>query len=161
MQFDSPFMQGGEVTLDDVAFAAFVCSKLMREGIPLLMDGNLDLALTEWGREFGEIDFEQAHKDLETHIANYMKWPAIWADTKSTKQSNIEWPFRFVADVALSTSWAEEYIWDMAINRLACYRACIAEDNGHEVQTQTAKSIIERIHEMGLQESDEVIQGDG
>lgn len=149
MFLDSPFVIASKITTESIVVAAHVLTTKWATGIDQLLHPDTD-AIVEWGCKNKECDWINSSRLIEQHIEKYLSnLPEIWR-SKETKNvpSAVPWPYLCVVTMMQNLKGlTEEQIWDMPINRLLCYRACIAENNGHELVTQKQKEAVKFLKE--------------
>lgn len=147
LQFDSPLLLDDlqHATPEAVIFALYVCGLSFGDGGEAIMRPDTFLKDAEaWGRRLEDPDIAQAAIDFRTYRHNYARLPQLWSQEGKTSQSSIPMPFKMVATVLSRVSGISELAaWDMPLNRLACYRASVAEDNGIDVVLDRIQKIID------------------
>ena len=160
--FKNPFIVGGEYGTSAVTQAVWICQTEFETGPSRLMDSRqLYHDCYAWASSLGDFDIVHAAEELQQYIDDYTNIPKIWKKQKSGGNSAIVLPLRVVATVLQKfPQISEADAWNMPFCRLMAYRACYAEDVGNDLIDDATRKVIQRIHELGLQESDEVIRGE-
>jgi len=148
---DNAFIEGGEVAEGDITEFVYICGTQYKEGDLGIMDPNVARYAYKWGKEIGTFDYNEVIAQIDVYLTDYMSFPKFWYREFKTKESHIPVSFRIVATVLSNYStFSEEEAWNMPMIKAACYRACVAEDNGQELVGPLAKSIFKDLEEKNM-----------
>ena len=144
MLVDSPFMAGGNVELDDLVLATYICSMDSTDGPTHLfpeLDGD---GLLEWGLSLGGFDLTEELEVFGAHMEDYLDFPELWQPSgEKGKASGIPWPVYCVTSVLQNMRGVTEYeAWNMPLAKLVAYKCAIAEQNGSEVISEAQRNQI-------------------
>lgn len=153
---DNPFFVGGTPDQGHIIELVWICGTQYESDGQSIFDSGVAKECRKWGKRIGEFDFDSTYDDVGIYLTDYMAFPKLWSKDIRIRESHIPVPFRVVATVLAGyPSFTESQVWNMPFSRAACFRACIAEDNGMDVVSRTAMKIIENIKKQGLEWKDE------
>lgn len=132
LQFDSPFMrEARDAKLGDLIFALNVLSSEWGDDVKKMVKCSLGLYLRLVFARKKTIS--QAMQKIGAHIDGYAECPEIWSKGDG-KSSGVPWPFRIAATIIRHfPAFTEADGWNMGLSKAAGYRACFAEECGHDV----------------------------
>jgi len=152
MLLDNPFFIGGRPTRNDAIELIWICGMEYQDGSQSIFDDRIVKDAFKWGKKTGVFDTDQVIEDVSIYLADYMAFPRLWSKEIGVRESHVPVPFRIVATVLSGyPSFTEAEVWNMPMIRAACYRACVAEDNGMEVVSASTNNIIDTLKEQGLE----------
>ena len=147
---DSPFFASGTASTEDVIVAVWVCGTAWGDGGGLRLDGDGLDAVMDWGRTVGQFEVATITDALTSYMDDYMTVPRMMAPSGASS-SHVPVYFKLVATfLAHYSGFTEADAWNLPFNRLCCYLAARAEDNGSKLMTDEQKAVLERIDALGL-----------
>jgi len=140
---DNPFISGGKINLQDCLELIYICSL----SYPTRFDKLTDKDVKKWGKQNAYLlqgneecitaKLDKLIEDIQAYLDSYLQFPRYWTKANgSSKGTGLQWAFKLAASVLASFNLSESDVWNMPINRLACYRASIAEDLGADVVSE-------------------------
>lgn len=145
----SPWVVGGSAPeWADTIFAVWLCGEpYAPERARSIEDVQRECA--DWGRSVGAWDHAAAAGEFREYLDASFRFPSLKTPA-SGGVSAVPWPFRAVSTVMhYLPQLSETEAWNMPVARVACYRACYAEDQGVDVTDDTTRALIARARAVG------------
>jgi hypothetical protein len=75
---DSPLLQGGSVTLADLALAVMICAERWQAGHELIQRGDLDKFTAKWRKKLGKVDVAAKAKLFRDYLEDHQRMPEVY-----------------------------------------------------------------------------------
>jgi hypothetical protein len=136
IEIESPYIEGGEVTVGDTAAALLICKSTRKDGLSKVEKAQKSI----WKRICWNLywlinDHAKISEELSEHITASIEVPDIWQDTApdsgGSSKTGAPWPYYVVGVVASDVNGIDYgLIWDMPLAELICHKVIIGERNG-------------------------------
>ena len=144
----SPWLKGGASDWADVVFGVWVCSRAY-DPAERWDFAKIAKEAVAWGKKNRGWDRDQAGALFAEYVDASFRFPSLRTPANGA-DSGVPWPFRAVATVMhYMPQLTEEQAWNLPVARIACYRACYAEDLGVPVTDDTTRQLIARARAAG------------
>lgn len=126
---DSPYVCGGNKTVNDLALAVAVCSRTWEELAAWLHTPGLLTQCKRWGRKASfRLNFFREHNRFVKYLDDYTQMPDRWQpDTKGGKPKVYQHPWTLIIATELLDKVGESRAWNMPLPLALSYWSALAE----------------------------------
>lgn len=129
--YESPFCKGGAVTLTELVFAVWICSRKFQDAIDDIHKDQFDKECRRWGRKCRRADFNREMEVFDQYVSEHSQCPRRW-DTPGKKSGGPRVPWQLAMFWNLCRGQIDESLWDLPLGRAIVYSATRLTSEGDQ-----------------------------